>query len=361
MEMSHIVSIAARVEQALGQHMNEAMTKTSLIMPFIQAMGYDVFDHTEVAAEYTSDFGTKRGEKIDFAILKCGEPVMLIECKPLGDSLDTGKCSQLFRYFSTQPARIGMLTNGQRYLFFSDLEKQNVMDAKPFMEIDMLNFNERDLPEIQKLTKEAWDIDSALSSAETLKFVRAVKTLVAEDVADPSDDCIRLYASQCYNGKMTARVLEMFRPIVKRAFSEHVSDQISKRLNSLRQAEEVPVTDSLASSQYVDEKGIITHNTEMWGFVAVRALISRDIDPIRVCMRDQKSYCGILLDDNIRKPICKFYNFTHWEEGMTNIGKNAHVVIFTASNDKGERYDVQYIDDIYKLQEKLVSAAKRHL
>lgn len=370
MELSQLVALADRVKSAIPENLNEANTKTSLVLPFIQSMGYDVFDHNEVAQEYTSEWGTKKGEKVDIAILRDDQPVVLIECKPLGDPLDTGKCSQLFRYFSTQPARIGILTNGQRYLFFSDLEKQNVMDGKPFMEIDLLNFNERVLPELQKLTKDTWDLDGALSSAETLKFTRAVKLLVAQDFEEPTDDIVRHYAASCYEGKLVTRVIEMFRPIVKRAFAEHVSDQIAKRLESVRIAAEVPQlqakvqTEVEGGSVTPDTEcaadSIVTCNTEEWAHIIVRTLLRGVIDPSRVIMRDQKSYCSVILDNNNRKPICRFFNFEHFEPGMENIGKNAYIQILTKSNSEGERFDLKLVDDIHPLGEKLVEAVMRH-
>ena len=148
MDISQIRDLAETVKQAKAENFNEAMTKTTLVMPFLRALGYDVFNHKEVAAEYTSDFGTKKGEKVDFAILRRGSPVMLIECKPIGTELDSNKCSQLFRYFTTcSDVKIGILTDGCRYMFFSDLEQENVMDRVPFMEIDIANFHERLLPD----------------------------------------------------------------------------------------------------------------------------------------------------------------------------------------------------------------------
>lgn len=365
MELSQIQALAERVNAALNEQLNEANTKSSLIMPFLTAMGYDVFDHNEVALEYTSDFGTKRGEKIDIAILRSGEPVMLIECKALDDPLDTGKCSQLFRYFATQPARIGILTNGQRYLFFSDLEKEHIMDVKPFMEIDLSNFNERMLPELQKLTKEAWDLDSALSSAETLKYTRAVKLLVSQDAEHPTDEIVRHYAAQCYEGKLMTRVIEMFRPIVKRAFAEHISDQIAKRLESVRMAAEVPEQQEQTAAESVKaaeqtENGIITYETEIWAFFIIRTILHAVVDPSRIFMRDQKTYCGILLDDNNRKPICRLFNFEDPNENIDGLGRNAYIIILNKSNQDGERFPLKYLDDLYPLAEKLIDAVKRH-
>ena len=48
--------------------LTEEAAKTALVMPFIQALGYDVFNPSEVIPEYTADVGTKKGEKVDYAI-----------------------------------------------------------------------------------------------------------------------------------------------------------------------------------------------------------------------------------------------------------------------------------------------------
>ena len=61
---------------------SEETTKIALITPFLRLWGYDTADPTVVKAEYTADVGTKQGEKVDFAILEDGEPVVFIECKP---------------------------------------------------------------------------------------------------------------------------------------------------------------------------------------------------------------------------------------------------------------------------------------
>lgn len=364
MEISDIVSLSERVKNALPTGLNEANTKASLVMPFLQAMGYDVFDHNEVANEYTSEFGTKKGEKVDIAILKNGDPIILIECKQLGDPLDTGKCSQLYRYFTVRPdVRIGILTNGQRYLFFSDIDRQNVMDSKPFMEIDILNFNERLLPELQKLTKESWDLEAALSSAETLKYTRAVKLIVAQDMQEPSENVIRHYAMQCYDGKLTHKVIEMFRPIIKRAFSEYISESISKRLNSIQEVDDEGEKNNLKSisnKPQPDENGIITYQNEINAYNIVKSLLEDVVDINRIIMRDQKTYCGIILDNNNRKPICRLYNVIDVEDGEEGIGKNAYIMIMVESNEKGERYNLSSLNDIYNLSERLKLAVMRH-
>ena len=351
MDAAKIAALAERVRQVQGQSLNEAMTKNSLIMPFINALGYDVFNPSEVAAEYTADFGTKRGEKIDFALLKEGNPVILIECKPLGAPLDTGKCSQLFRYFSTQPARIGILTDGCRYLFFSDIDQLNIMDTKPFMEINLLDFNERYLPEIQKLAKESFDEDGIVSAAGNLKMARAVYLLFSDDMSNPSDEFIRLYASQCYDGgKITSTIREQFKPIIKRAVSEYINDQINKRLESAKTVEEkieIETPSQQIQEQEDDNNGIITTDEEFASLYVIQAIVRGVIEPRRVYLRDAKTYWSIIIDNNNRKPLCRlFYDV-----------KNPYVIIYDEQAE--EKAYVKEVEDLYNYAQRFVNAAQK--
>ncbi|WP_170939331.1 type I restriction endonuclease, partial [Escherichia coli] len=165
-------SLSAKIKQQAGVIETEEATKNAFVMPFINnVLGYDVFDPTEVIPEFVCDIGTKKGEKIDYAILKNREVQILIECKKIGDPLNINHASQLFRYFHVTNARISILTNGQVYKFFTDLEAPNKMDEKPFLEIDLLDLDETVVPEIKKLTKSAFDLESIINAAGELKYV----------------------------------------------------------------------------------------------------------------------------------------------------------------------------------------------
>ena len=59
----------------------EEATKSALVLPFIQMLGYEIFDPTEVVPEYTADVGTKKGENVDYALMQNGKPAVLVECK----------------------------------------------------------------------------------------------------------------------------------------------------------------------------------------------------------------------------------------------------------------------------------------
>ncbi|MBU1230314.1 MAG: type I restriction enzyme HsdR N-terminal domain-containing protein [Proteobacteria bacterium] len=348
MELSNIVELAGRIHQAREQQFNEAMTKQFLILPFLHALGYDIFNPSEVVAELTADVGTKRGEKVDYAIMRDGLPVIMIECKPLGVALDPGKCNQLHRYFTTHPsARIGILTDGAKYLFFTDLDQPNIMDAKPFMEIDLSDFNDRYLPELQKLSKDKWDIGGALSSASSLKYVSEVKKIFAEEVVAPSDWLVRHFAARVHEGHVTAKVREQFSTIVRRAIQEYIKDQINSRLelakvdNSAGPTSEVQELEAQESGEEV-----VTTEEEMTAFIIVKTIMRQTINPARVTMRDAKSYCAILCDDNNRKPFCRFY-FN---------GKKKSLGIFDAEK-KEERVYISSLDDIFLYTDKFNAVA----
>jgi hypothetical protein len=135
-------SLSDKVKQQASLIQTEEATKSAFVMPFInQILGYDVFDPLEVIPEFICDVGTKKGEKIDYAIIKSNEIQILIECKKIGELLNVNHASQLFRYFHVTSARISILTNGQVYKFFTDLDAPNKMDEKPFLELDLLDID----------------------------------------------------------------------------------------------------------------------------------------------------------------------------------------------------------------------------
>lgn len=118
--IDQVKQFAKRVEGMKDTIQTEEATKTSIIMPFFSLLGYDVFNPNEFIPEFTADVGIKKGEKVDYAILSDGSPVILIECKWIGEPLEKHD-SQLFRYFGTSKAKFAILTNGLIYRFYTDL------------------------------------------------------------------------------------------------------------------------------------------------------------------------------------------------------------------------------------------------
>jgi len=347
-----LASLAAKVRLQSAAIQTEEATKNAFVMPFISTvLGYDVFDPTEVTPEFVCDIGTKKGEKIDYAIMKAGEVQILIECKKIGEPLHINHASQLFRYFHVTSARISILTNGQVYKFFTDLDAPNKMDEKPFLELDLLDIDEYSVPELVKLTKSAFDVESIISAAGELKYVSQIKKVVASQVSKPDDDFVKVFASRVYDGVITQKVREQFHELTRKAVVQFLNDQINDRLKSAMSGAIQPALASLPVStgdteqpdvRDESEDKVLTTLEELEGYHIVRAVVRSVVDAKRIVQRDTQSYFGILLDDNNRKPICRL----HFNRSQKYIG------IF--DEEKNEtRHAINSVDDIYEYSDHL--------
>lgn len=348
-----LLSVSKRVSQQSDIIETEEATKTALIMPFIhQVLGYDVFNPAEVIPEFTADVGVKKGEKIDYAIVDNSEIAILIEAKKIGEELNEQHASQLFRYFGTTTAKIAILTNGRYYRFYTDLDAPNKMDSQPFLELDMLDIDAHIVPEIKKLTKANFDVDSVVNAAGELKYLSQLKHLLEKQIKDPAEDFIRFCITNVYGGIITQKVREQFTPLIQKALTQFIDDRVNNRLKSaLAQQTDSPNKSAIESIEITDENeipddGIVTTEEELEGFNIVKAIVRKHIDAERICQRDTKSYFGILLDDNNRKPICRL----HFNRSQKYIG------IFDEEKVE-ERHPIESLDDIFNFEEALVKTA----
>lgn len=201
----------------------EEATKTSVIMPFFQVLGYDVFNAKEFIPEFTTDVGIKKGEKIDYAIFLNGELTLLIEAKSINEQLEKHD-SQLFRYFGTSSAKFAILTNGLVYRFYSDLDEQNKMDNSPFFEINLLDISDSEIIELKKFCKENFDLSMILDTASELKYLGLIKKVLKDELSNPSDEFIRFILSQgVYDGMKTQNIVDKYKPTVKKSITQYIN------------------------------------------------------------------------------------------------------------------------------------------
>jgi predicted type IV restriction endonuclease len=302
--------IADRVVKLKEQIQTEEATKNAFIMPFIQCLGYDVFNPIEVVPEFVADIGIKKGEKIDYAIFKDGKPTILIECKDWRQNLNVHD-GQLLRYFHASKAKFGLLTNGIVYRFYSDLVLPNKMDEKPFLEFNITEIKDNQIEELKKFHKANFDAESIVNSASELKYTIELKHLLQQELANPSVEFVKHFAKQVYPSVVTAKVLEQFTNLTKKSIQQHFSDLITERLKTALTKEdeatkENEATDSVGQTTEEENK-IITTAEEIEGFMIVKTILRQKIASTRVTHRDAQSYFAILLDDNNRKTICRLY------------------------------------------------------
>jgi len=169
MDFAEIIkALAERAQKIKGNLNTEEATKNALVLPFIKTLGYDVYDPTEVVPEFIADIAGKKGERVDYAIMQNGKPIMIIECKGFGTNLDSINRDQLRSYFLALDSSIGILTDGIRYLFFSTADDGKHMDTMPFMEFNLDNIDPTLVPELQKLGKGKFDIKTTLIRSTNL-------------------------------------------------------------------------------------------------------------------------------------------------------------------------------------------------
>jgi predicted type IV restriction endonuclease len=338
---NQLKGLADKVEDLKDKIHNEESTKHAFILPFIHILGYDAFNPMEVVPEFTADIGTKKGEKVDYAIYQNGDPILIIECKHWGAELNVSNSGQLFRYFHVTKTRFALLTNGIVYKFYTDLDATNKMDEKPFFEFDITNIREGTVKEIEKFHKSNFDVNKIVNNASTLKYTSAIKNILEQEMTDPCTDMVKILTGKVYNGRLTSNVVEEFGDIIKKAFAQLINEKVNNRLNSALSKEEEKQKEE--TFEDIEVSKIETTQEELEAYAIVLAILRRKIPKERVIHRDTQSYFGILLDDNNRKPICRL----HLNGGVKYIS--------TFTEEKKEiKEKINSIDEIYNYEHQLL-------
>lgn len=347
-----------RVEKLKDEIQTEEATKTAFVLPFIQMLGYDVFNPLEVMPEMVCDIGTKKGEKIDYCIKRDGEPVILIECKHWKQDLNLHD-NQLLRYFHVSNAKFGVLTNGIVYRFYTDLVTPNKMDEVPFLEIDLLNLKDTYVNELRKFSKPYFNLDEILSTASELKYMSELRAIIQEEFKAPSPEFIKHFGKQVYSGAFTTKVSEQFAILVKRAISSYINEIISDRLTAAIQSEEkhseaieVSSTDiQQESNQSVTDSRVVTTDEELEAFRIIRAILAKSIEVDRVFYRDALRYFTIIIDDSNRKNVCRLY---------LNSETNKKLVFTDENNKEANTYHIDRVEDLYQYSDEFIASAIRY-
>ena len=354
-----IKHLSERIVKLKDSLQTEEATKNAFIMPFINALGYDVFDPLEVVPEMVCDIGMKKGEKIDYAILKDGQPILLIECKHWKENLNLHD-NQLMRYFNVSKAKFGLLTNGIKYRFYTDLVEKNIMDTKPFLEVDMTDISDAEIEELKKFHKSYYSLENILSSASELKYTSELKQVIAKEFSNPSPEFVRLLARNVHEGQLRggSTLLDQFTAFVKKSINSYINEIISDRLENaikLEQPEqekkEEPVeVEQTAPIEEEKKPSIVTTNEEIEGFFIVKSILRNAVDPSRIHYRDTQSYFCITLGENSYKTIARLYFNT----------RNKYLWVYDADW-KEQKYLIKSLDEIYQYEEQLKTSLQLYL
>lgn len=314
--------------------LSEESTKTSLVMPFFSMLGYDVFDTTEFMPEFTCDVATKKGEKVDYAILKDGEPAILIEVKRAGMKLQKQQIGQLYRYFSTNRCRIAILTNGIIYHFFSDLNAPNIMDDEPFLSFNMLEDDPSlYLSAVEQFCKSSFNIKNVISKAVFLKYSKVVQKTLQEDLLNPSDEIVKYFLSRPEiktGNRITAQMIEKHRDItavaMRKVFGIYIENSTSTPQNEN--------DDTPAPAEQVKEKSITIETISK----TIQEIASKNVPDFRCQTEDSNDFYKLHI-----------YTTGSQKVGIIKITKsNLSIQFRQFANGTPVSYDLQRAEDFSK-------------
>lgn len=358
-----ILQLSEKIAKQIDGIATEEATKTSFIMPMIAALGYDVFNPFEVVPEMECDL-TKRGDRIDYAIMKDNTPILLIECKHCKQNLDLHS-TQLAKYYAASNARFGVLTNGVEYRFYADLEKQNIMDEKPFLVVNMVDLSDNDIEQLKKFHKSYYNEHDILSTALELQITIQIKDLLNKNFQKPSDEFTRYFVKCLNDWKSSSKLIEQYRPILKKSIASVINDIIADRLNvaiksegvsETKQSEEQTASDvsEEATAKELpngvvfqdEEKGIVTTQEEIDAYNIIRSILRQYIDVKRIQYNDYKSYFTINLDGSTWWWICRL-----------SLGKRKKQFCIPKDGYKSNEWiEIESIDDLFEYADKLKSS-----
>lgn len=325
-----LTNFSNRIERIKNNVLTEEATKTSIILPFFQLLGYDVFNPYEFVPEYTADVGTKKGEKVDYAIMINNEPLILIEAKSANTELSAKHTNQLVRYFSVTKAKFGILTNGIIYQFYSDLEEHNKMATIPFLEFNLFKIKKETVEELKRFQKDAFNIKSIMTSASDLKYMTMVKNAISEQFRSPSDQLVKVLISKnIYTGTKTQSVIDKFKVIIQKSFEEYINEIIAERLSTVISPESVISSPS-------NERNDLTLTTEE---IEVLDFIKKILNTnLNITYKKTSRYAYMQLGEQSTKWICRVY-----------IRKEQH--LFTLHKFETTNYECEYyFDEVDQLE-----------
>jgi hypothetical protein len=345
-------TIADTIKTSRDTMSQEQATKQGLIMPFIMALGYNVFNPNEVKAEDPCTCGDK-SEKIDYAIYggDMQEPRLLIECKAINEKLDK-HVPQLERYFKFSKSKFGLLTNGQEYRFYTG---EDDMDKIPFLMFDITTITDKELEQLEKLTKDKFNADEVANTARKLKYMEQFRIAIDKEFKEPSDELVKYFVKNTDYGKsVTTKALEEFKPLLKSSLSNYIEERIDVRLSNAKKAEEQPteIVDASAMDDTLNAKSKIeTTEDEINAYNIIKAICVSKVPVDKIVLNDNENYCAINYI-NTRQPLCRLYfnNPDKKQIGLFDKGK-----WYQNRSKMDDKYEIATLDDIYKYNNELLA------
>ena len=296
--------LAEKFELQKNSVLTEAQTRQSFIMPFISnVLGFDTSDIGQVELELNAGPGSKKDEKVDIALKKDGQLLVIIEAKHLDKKLDD-HINQLIGYFTFTKAKFGILTNGHNYRFYTDTEAPNMMDNQPFLEFDIDTISKEQLNELENFKFEKINVDTIFDRAERLRTENVVKKSIKEELRNPSREFINLFLKKINDGKrLTERIQIQYGEIIKESATKIIQEEVKSQLERM-QNKLLSENDNSASE--TKDANVETTQKEMELYYIVKAITGSVVNSNDIIYKDTKDYFAVQYV-NQRQTFLRYY------------------------------------------------------
>ncbi|MEH2316152.1 type I restriction endonuclease [Nostoc sp.] len=306
-----IIKLSEQVRKRFDQVVGEEATKMALIVPFLTALGYDVHDPSEVMPEYVADFATRRAgqfEKVDYALAINGTKVILVEAKARGQKAEAHD-GQLSKYFNALlTTKVAIVTNGVEYCFFTDLRDKNIMDKEPFFTFNILEYDTKDIDNLKFFHRDNFEVTAITNHAEEMVYVKGMTQLLGNLLRSPSEEFVRFLVAELgtvapsyeIQGRITGRVIDKFKPIVKKSIQgslvELMTRSLSQEITQLVELEVEQEIEEEEKQQESQESKVVTTAEEIAAFEKIKAITQTSMSfNFELQYKDTASYFGINL------------------------------------------------------------------
>ena len=188
--LTKLQQLAERVNDVKEACTDEAKTRSYLVEPLLEALGYDCRDPRDVISEFTADVADKKGEKVDYALMRDGEPVVLVEAKTLGNRLGGREREQLQRYFPFTPARLAVITDGVQWHWYkgrSERDQSHQMGSSPFLTYDVRDPSESAAEWLTQIIKDRFNRDELLRISRRIEFTERIVNWIDRTLVNPTE------------------------------------------------------------------------------------------------------------------------------------------------------------------------------
>jgi hypothetical protein len=316
----------------IGQQkcLNEAQTRTYLIEPFLEILGYSRLK--DLVTEFAADFGDRNINRVDYAItLNSKQPIIVIECKKYGKKLTDKDAGQLNNYFvNTSTASVGILTNGIEYKFYASEKKDSILNKSPFYVFDLEKYDDSDFEMLSKFHRSAIEIKDIIEEANEAHFLSKFDEALFKELLSPSDDFVKAISSRMGVSRLRDTTKTKVKELVNSFSIKSALDKII-----------------IEESKKGGNTGIVTTDDEKKYYHVIKTVLlqSKKISSERIGYRDQKNSFAILIDDNIRKCICSL---------VINDKKKKLII-------GAKEVELTKIEDVLSLKKELTESAIKHL